>query len=110
MLRSLLLSLALTLILELAAALLLGIRHRRDLAVVALVNVVTNPLVVLTLNLFLFTAQSAPPWYLTAGLELAAWLAEAFFYRTCLSRKPLDPFLLSLILNSISYLGGLLLR
>lgn len=110
MLKSLALSLGLTLLLELAGALLLGIRHRRDLAVIALVNVVTNPPLVLTLNLYLQTQHSPPPWYLIAILEIAAVVAEALLYRACLSRKKPNPVLLSLVLNIISYFGGIVLR
>lgn len=108
MLKSLALSLGLTLILELGAAVLLGIRSRRDLLAVGLINVVTNPLVVLVFNLFFYFGHTAP-WYWVAGLELAAVLAEGFLFSLCLSYKRIHPFLLSLILNGISYFGGLLL-
>ncbi len=102
------LSLWVTLLLETAAALALGIRQRRDLLLVLLVNVLTNPVVVLTLNLFLLAGQT-PPWYLVAILETAAVTIEALLYRSRLEYRRIHPFLLSLILNSISYIGGLLL-
>lgn len=108
MISSLLMSLGLTLLLEIGVALLLGLR-RKDLLVVALVNVVTNPVVVLTLNLCLLSGIT-PPWYLVAALEAAAVVTEGFLYGSCLSRKLCNPFLLSILLNAISYLGGLLLR
>ena len=38
-----------------------------------------------------------------------AVLAEGWLYRGRLSREGLDPFLLSLILNAISYLGGMMI-
>lgn len=107
MLRSLALSLGMTLLIEIPFALLFGIRKGMDLLCVALVNVVTNPCVVLILNLY--SLRSVPPWYLIAILELAAVAVEALFYRKCLSRCPFHPLLLSLILNGISYLGGCLL-
>ncbi len=107
MLVSLGLSLALTLAIELPLAFLLGIRKGMDFLCVVLVNVVTNPSLVLILNLF--TLWGVPPWYLIAGLEVAAVTVEALFYRKCLSRCPIHPLLLSLILNGISYLGGCLL-
>ena len=107
MLVSLGLSLALTLAIELPLAFLLGIRKGMDFLCVVLVNVVTNPSLVLILNLF--SLRGVPPWFLIAGLEAAAVVAEALFYRKCLSRCPVHPILLSLILNGISYLGGCLL-
>ena len=109
MLLSLGLSLGVTLLLELAAAFLLGIRTPRDLLLVGLVNVVTNPPVVLTLNLVALFSGSPPQWYLIAALELAAWLIEACLYRARFSNTRWNPFLLSLLLNGISYFGGLLL-
>ena len=51
LIRSLIVSLALTLMLELGFALILGVRGRRNLALVALVNVLTNPPVVLLCSL-----------------------------------------------------------
>lgn len=107
MLKSLALSLGLTLLLELPGAWLLGIRKKQDLLLVALVNIVTNPTVVLILNLV--RLQTLPPWYLIAALELAAVAIEGFIYHKGLSRKGRNPFLLSVILNGISYFGGLLL-
>ena len=107
MLISLALSLGLTLVIEVPLAFLFGLRKSTDLLCVALVNVVTNPPLVLILNLCFL--HSAPPWYLIAGLEAAAVAVEALFYRKCLTRCPLHPLLLSLILNGISYLGGCLL-
>lgn len=107
MLTSLALSLGLTLLIEIPLGFLLGIRKGIDLLCVVLVNVVTNPSLVLILNLF--SLRDVPPWYLIAILELAAVAVEALFYRKCLSRCPLHPLLLSLILNGISYLGGCLL-
>lgn len=106
MLTSLVLSLGLTLAIELPLAFLLGVRKWPDLMCVALVNVVTNPLLVLILNLV--SLRAAPSWYLIAGLELAAVAVEAFFYHKCLSRRFIHPLLLSILLNGISYLGGCL--
>ena len=108
MLMSLVLSLGLTLLLELGTALLLGLRGGRDLLAVGLVNVVTNPVVVLILNLFLYLRGAAAPWYLVAILEFSAVLVEGLLFSLCLSGRRLHPFLLSLILNAISYVGGLL--
>ena len=107
MIVSLVISFLITVVVELAVGWLLGLRDRRSLVIIFLVNVVTNPSLVLILNLF--SLRGVPPWYLIAGLEAAAVAVEAFFYHKCLSRCPIHPLLLSLILNGISYLGGYLL-
>lgn len=109
MLRSLALSLGLTLLLEIPVAFLLGVRRKEDLLLVGLVNILTNPIVVLICNLFLLSTASPPPWFLILPLELFAVLTEGFVYQKGLSYRRVHPFLLSLILNGISYFGGLLL-
>lgn len=107
MVISLALSLGLTLLAELGAGLLLGLRRKQDLLLVALVNVLTNPVVVLVLNLACLYGFYS--WYLVAALELAALLTEGLLYRGRLEYRKINPFLLSWILNSISYFGGLIL-
>lgn len=109
MIRSLVLSLALTLLLELATAAIIGLRKSRDLLLIALVNILTNPIIVLTMNLTYFITLSPPVWYLTAGLELAAFLTEGLLYRNRLTWNHWNPFLLSFVLNATSYLGGFML-
>lgn len=108
LLRSLLLSLTLTLVLELVGALLLGVRARRDLLLIFLVNVLTNPPLVLTLDLVYLT-WGMPPWYLIAALELSAVGVEALLFHRRLLYSRIPPLWLSFLLNALSYFGGLLL-
>ena len=108
LLRSLLLSLTLTLVLELGGALLLGVCARKDLLLIFLVNVLTNPPLVLTLDL-VYLAHGMPPWYLIAALELAAVGIEALLFYRRLTYSRIQPLLLSILLNAASFLGGLLL-
>ena len=108
LLRSLLCSLTLTLALELGGALLLGVRARKDLLLILLVNVLTNPPLVLTLDLVYLT-WGMPPWYLIAALELSAVSVEALLFRRRLLYSHIPPLLLSFFLNALSYFGGLLL-
>lgn len=102
---SLAVSLALTLALELSFALLWGV-ERRDLRAVALVNVLTNPAVVL--------CHHAAAWYLpqmlaavTLALELGAVGVEGLIYRR---RSQISfPWAFSACANAFSFLAGLLL-
>lgn len=94
-------------LIELGFALLLGVRKPKDLLLVFLVNVLTNPPLVLCLNLF--SLRNPIPWYLILTLELSALLAEGLLYRKGLEYNRVPPLLLSLILNLISYTGGLIL-
>ena len=108
LLLSLALSLALTLVLELGAAFLLGVRDKKDFLLLFLVNVVTNPPLVLALDLW-YLARGAPPWYLIGALEAAAVIVEWLLLRCRLTYRKIPTILFAIILNAISFLGGLLL-
>lgn len=101
------LALALTLVVELPVAFLFGLRDRRSLAIVCLMNAVTNPL----LNYFLLVAGIIAPgsfgipslFFLEAFVVFAEWklLSHAFPARRGL-------FGLSLAMNAASFLAGVL--
>lgn len=96
--RRLLLSLALTLLLEGAFARLCRVRGRRNACLVLLVNLLTNPPVALVGNLF-------PLWPAHLALEAAAVLVEGAVYAR-LAEGLRRPFLFSLGANAFSYLTG----
>ena len=100
---SLVTSLALTLVLELLFALICGIRRLRDILLVILVNVMTNPPVVLTHNLMRLNS----PVFITIALEAAVVAIEGFAYKYSASSIK-RPFLFSFGANVFSYLLGLL--
>lgn len=108
MLRSMAASLALTLLLEEGFALCWGLRGRRELAVVALMNVLTNPAVVLAHHtaVGLWGWSDAP---VTAALECLAVLVEWRCCRAC-SEQLRRPFLFALLANAFSYGAGALLQ
>ena len=98
-------SLGLTLLLELPVAYYWGLRSRHDLTVAVLVNVLTNPAVVLLNGLL-----SATPWWaVQLPLEAAAIAVEGFCYRHC-GENICRPYLLSLCANCVSYGAGLVLN
>ena len=73
--------LLLTVVIECAAAFVLGIRKAADQLVVALANVLTNPVVVVTSTLVgLFCGRTAY-FIALALLEISAVLVEALVYR-----------------------------
>ncbi|HIS21755.1 MAG TPA: hypothetical protein IAB43_12360 [Candidatus Spyradocola merdavium] len=100
--RRLLLSLALTLLLEGAFARLCRVRGRRNACLVLLVNLLTNPPVALVGNLF-------PFWPVHLALEAAAVLVEGAIYAR-LAEGLRRPLLFSLGANAFSYLTGAALR
>lgn len=97
-----------TIMIELITSLLLGIRNKKDILNVILVNIMTNPLVVsilmyITYNRLFNTTISI------IILEILVILTEGFTYKKVLTFDKINPYVLSLILNISSYfIGGLL--
>ena len=99
LISTLAISLVLTLFFEVSFALRWGLRQKHDLIVVILVNLLTNPVVVL----LYYTFPQAKDFVLL--LEASAFLVEAVCYRFC-SLTIKKPFLFSLCANLISYCAG----
>ena len=108
MLTSLGISLLLTLLFEGLFALVWGLRGWREWAVVALVNVLTNPAVVLLHHLLVFLCGMSALW-VTLFLECAAVVAEWRCYKHC-SYEITRPFLFALLANVISYSIGCIIQ
>lgn len=98
-------NLTVTIVLEVGTAFLLRYR-KRDLGFVFLVNLLTNPVVVISvMTATFFHGRSG--WLLsTVIMEAFALVCEWLIYRKCLSKQKPNPFMLSLILNAVSYCTG----
>ncbi len=95
--------LALTVLLELGLAMLLGIRQPLDFVNLFLAQVMTNPLVVVLSSLAYALLPRGGYIAAVAALEISAFLAEGILYRKVLRCRRIPPFLLSLILNAFSF-------
>ena len=108
LLSSLTLSLALTITLEAGFFLVVGKRDKKDLLLLLLVNVLTNPVVVLSFCLLvLYTDLN--PYIALIPLELFAVLTEGRYYKKygrCFRR----PYLFSLAANIVSFGTGALIQ
>lgn len=98
-----------TIVIELIMSLLLGIRNKKDILNVILVNIMTNPLIVsilmyITYNRLFNTTISI------IILEILVVLTEGFAYKKVLTFDKINPYVLSLILNISSYFIGKLLN
>lgn len=100
-------SLGATLVLELLFTFVAGVRNKKDIALVVLVNVLTNPFVVsmFYVNYCYFRWNQV---LVIAVLEVGAVVAEGFCYKWY-GNKIKHPFLLSIGANVFSYFTGLLL-
>lgn len=110
MLRSLIVSLLLTLAIELLLGFRLGVDGGKNVLVLLCANVCTNPAVVFLYSLVRLSGGSAVlKIAVLALLEIAAVLAEGFIYQKCLVYEKMSPWLLSLLLNAVSFGAGLLI-
>ena len=101
-------SLVLTIIIEAGFFLLIGKRNKMDLLLVILVNVLTNPAVVLLYWLAAYYA-SINLILVKIPLEVFAVITEGYCYRKyALELK--RPYAFSLAANAISFLTGILLQ
>lgn len=110
LLNYMIISLALTIVIECALAWILKIRGKKDMRTVVLVNVLTNPIVVCLIYLAGCYYGEHARIGVTVYAELFAFICEALIYKKALSFKKIDPFVLSLILNATSYLSGLVIN
>ena len=102
--------LLLTIIIEIIVGLILGIRNKKDIINIILVNIVTNPIVVsipILVYIYLGYKYEVISLYI---LEVLTVLIEGFIYLKVINYKRINPFLLSLFLNLSSYLIGELIN
>ena len=95
--------LTLTIIIELLAAIIFGVRNQKDIINIMLVNILTNPIVV-SLPILIYM-NFGYLYYRIAfySLEILAVIIEGFVYYKVFNYRRINPFLLALILNLFSY-------
>lgn len=104
MLKGMAVSLSLTLVFELIFAFSFRVRTKREILLVVLVNVLTNPIVVLTFYMaYLYAFLNLI--VLTVVMEAGAVITEALLYRR-FSQVIRHPWWFSIGANAFSYLMG----
>lgn len=103
---NMLICLSLTIFIEIITAYCLKVRKCKDFINIILVNFITNPLVV-TIPFYCniyhgITARNI----ILVILEIVAILVEGFVYKKYLNFDKINPYIISLILNLISYTVG----
>jgi hypothetical protein len=109
MVWSLIISLILTIIIELTICLLIGIRGKENIKVVICANVCTNPVVVYISNIIQLFNDGYLYISVVLVLEILAVIVEFFIYKKFLNFKKFSPIIISLLCNSISFGTGLVL-
>lgn len=104
---ALLFNLLLTLAVEPGAAAIAGVRGS-DLAILALINCVTNPLVNYCFDWIWIwqNGQGAVPYICLAVLEIGVVAVEALLFKKLLRYRKIKPLPLSLLLNGASFAVG----
>lgn len=102
--------LVLTIIIELVLALILGVRDKKDIINVILVNIITNPIVVLVPILIYLKFGNYYSKLTLFILEILTVIVEGLIYKKVLKYKKINWFLLSLLLNISSFLIGELIN
>lgn len=102
--------LLLTIVIELIVALILSVRDKKDIINIILVNVITNPVVVMTQTLLYVKFGSSIELIGIIILEILVVLVEGLIYKKVLDFKKINPLLLSLLLNASSFFIGELIN
>ena len=90
---------------EIPIGILLGARDGKKIATVALANIITNPGVVLSsLSLALFLSRWHTPGIII--LEALAVFTEGFIFSKFQTFGKKNPYIVSFVLNLVSYLTG----
>jgi len=101
--------LILTVLIETLIAFILGYR-KKDLINVILVNIMTNPIVVM-IPVYFNVKYGIVERNIALGiLEIVTLFVEGFIYYKFLEKRKINPFLLSLILNFSSYIVGVIIN
>lgn len=109
MIRGWLISLSLTLVLELSYARFWGVREKHDLLLTDWVNILTNPVVVFVSYFVQFRNMKAYYGWITLIMEALAVITEAVLYKKY-SHTISRPWLFSLSANAFSYGMGELIN
>ena len=103
-------NLVLTILIEVIISLIIGVRDKKDILFIVLVNIVTNPIITIIpfiINLYCGIIMRRVVLII---LELLTVFVEAIIYRKTLKFNKINCFRLSLILNACSYVIGIMIN
>jgi len=101
-----LICLACTIIIEILIALICKVRNKKDFLNILLVNIMTNPIVVVFPYITYLYKGTVYRNILLIILEVAVVFIEGFTYKKVLKYNKINKYILSSILNISSYLLG----
>lgn len=103
-------NLVLTIIIEVSFSLILGIRNRKDIYSIIFINCVTNIVLNYIMNIIKYFVYSNILIYIILTIfEIVVVFIEYKYYKKYLEYKRINPLILSIILNILSFGFGLLI-
>lgn len=109
MILSLIISLCLTIIIELTISFIIGIRNKEDIKVIVWTNILTNPVVVYLANCLKLLNNNLIYNSLVIIMEIIVVIVEFIIYKKYLVFKDKTPMFISSINNIISFSLGIII-
>ena len=107
MIKSLIISLICTIVLETGLSYVLGIKKKSDIKLVIMVNIYTNPIVVFIANIIFGLKSMLIYWICVGILEIGAIIIEWIIYKNYL-KENVNSLKLSIYNNMFSFFIGLM--
>ena len=102
--------LLITISIELVGAIIIGIRNKKDILYIVFINILTNPLLnIIYLNVIMYCGFTKGSIALYI-LEILVVMIEGLIYKKYFIYKKINPFIISFILNILSYTIGKMLN
>ena len=106
MIESLIVSLILTLIIEVTLALIIKVRDEEDVFTVIFASVVTNPIVVFSVNMINLLDNYVLTRSIIYILEILVVFVEGYIFKKYMKSLKINPYLFALYLNGLSFFIG----
>lgn len=102
--------LLITILIEFIGAIIIGIRDKKDILIIILINILTNPIlniIYLIVTIYLKFINEKIALYI---LEVLVVVIEGVIYKKYFEYKKINPFIISIILNTLSYSMDIILE
>ena len=109
MVLSLIISLCLTIIIEIITSYIMGIRNKEDINVVIWTNIFTNPVVLYLVNCVKLLNNNLIYNIIVTIMEVIVVIVEFIIYKKYLNFKEKSPVFISIINNIISFSAGIII-
>lgn len=111
MIESLIISVVLTVAIEVTLSLLIGLKGEKNIETIIWINCITNPVVVGITNLIYMLSQNLIARNIVlAILEIVVVFVEGALFKKFLNNLKIKPYIYSIYLNGLSFSIGLIIN